>query len=469
MAHFLREDLTGGISLRSRRHEVLSLSLSLCSLIVSSAVAQLPETRYSARTILVKFREQVGADRAREQGHPLLDATRSRVAWSSRYVEGLVLVETPPGLAGETAAQMALGEDVEYAQRDAEARPTQVGQNNPCITNPNDPTWISQQSTAEHARIHANEGWKIRTDSGDVIIAIVDYGINYNLAEFNANMWKNPGENPTPNGLDDDANGIVDDIYGADFSNPLAPDGDPMPFLLDHGCNVAGMAGAKGNSALTVSGVAWTTKIMALRGLAGGFPTSASTESSVIMSIEYAIDHGARVINCSFTIGAEAKSLQTLMYNEDSNVLFIIAAGNDSSNLDDIPSWSPYISPQLFWPLLDNALFIGASGSLNDTFVAGSQGSNYGVLAVDLCAPGLNVQMLNCDGTLDPNLGIGSSLATPMVSATAAMVMAQHPSWTIKDVRLHICATADVVTPLLPWCRTGGRLNLARALEASCN
>jgi subtilisin family serine protease len=154
------------------------------------------------------------------------------------------------------------------------------------------------------ADIDAPEAWDISTGSPNVIVAVIDSGIAYDHPDLAPNIWTNPGE-LAGNGIDDDRNGLVDDVHGWDF---LMNDNDPMdPVDLNpggnegHGTHVAGTIAGAGNNGTGITGVMWTARLMALK--AGGVDRSLST-TGIISAIHYAIAKGARVINASF-IGPE--------------------------------------------------------------------------------------------------------------------------------------------------------------------
>ncbi|MEP6891426.1 MAG: S8 family serine peptidase, partial [Nitrospirota bacterium] len=141
--------------------------------------------------------------------------------------------------------------------------------------------------------IDAPEAWDITTGSSNVIIGVIDTGIAYDHPDLAANMWKNPGEIPN-DGIDNDGNGLVDDVFGYDFRSN---DSDPMD-PAGHGTHVAGTIGAVGNNNIGVTGVMRTVKLMALKagGEDGFLPSSAIAEA-----INYAVRKGVRVVNASFT------------------------------------------------------------------------------------------------------------------------------------------------------------------------
>ena len=143
-------------------------------------------------------------------------------------------------------------------------------------------------------KISAPAAWDQATDAPNVILAIVDTGVDYRHVDLAANMWRNPAEVPN-NGQDDDGNGIVDDVFGANFV-PQTATGDPLDDN-NHGTHVAGIAAAVTNNAAGIAGTTWKTQIMALKFLNA---SGSGSTSNAIRAIDYAIKHGADIINSSW-------------------------------------------------------------------------------------------------------------------------------------------------------------------------
>ncbi len=211
------------------------------------------------------------------------------------------------------------------------------------------------------------------TGSSDVIVAVIDSGVDYNHPDLAPNIWTNSGEIPD-NDVDDDGNGYIDDVHGYDF---LLGDGDPMD-ARGHGTHVAGTIGAVGNNGLGVVGVNWTCKIMCLRFLnAGGSGRSYDAAEALI----YAVTMGARVANNSWGGGGFNQTmLDAIGVARDAEVLFVAAAGNDASDNDSYPHYPSSYD-------VDN-IVAAASTDYNDNL---SSFSNWGAATVDLAAPGSSI------------------------------------------------------------------------------
>ncbi len=220
------------------------------------------------------------------------------------------------------------------------------------------------------ADIDAPEAWDRVTNATDVVVAVVDSGVDYNHEDLSANIWVNEHEIPD-NGIDDDGNGKIDDVRGWDFVNT---DNDPMDDH-GHGTHVAGTIGAVGNNGIGVTGVAWNTKIMVIRGLDAA---GRGYTSDLIEAIEYASDKGADVINLSW--GGEDFSQGLKDAIDSSSAVVVCAAGNDSDNTDNTPQYPASYD-------CSNIISVAALDKDDDL----ASFSNFGATSVDVGAPGVNI------------------------------------------------------------------------------
>ncbi len=247
---------------------------------------------------------------------------------------------------------------------------------------PDDPLYASQwalHNTGQTggtagADTSAHEAWSRTTGSKDVVVAVVDTGIDWQHADLRANIWTNAKEIPG-NGIDDDGDGYVDDVHGYDFGNRDATLYDPEDGD-QHGTHVAGIIGAAGNNATGISGVNWDVTILPVKFLVQGD----GTDFDGAEAIRYAVDRGADVINCSWG-GTEQSDIldEAIGYAAQHGVLCVTAAGNDSQNVDEMP----------FYPgCIDSTAIVNvAATDANDEI---AEFSNYGK-AVDLAAPGVDI------------------------------------------------------------------------------
>ena len=324
---------------------------------------------------------------------------------------------------------------------------------------PNDPRYgelwglnnTGQRSGRFDADIDAPEAWDLNQGSADIVVGVIDTGVDYTHPDLRDNMWVNTAELDGRSDVDDDGNGYVDDIYGWDAANN---DGDPMDDD-DHGTHVSGTIGAVGNNGIGVVGVSPNVSIMALKFL--GANGSGST-SDAIECLNYALemkrDYGVnlKLTSNSWGGGGYSQALKDAIEATGAQgMLFIAAAGNDGTNNDESPHYpSNYNS--------DNIISV-ASTTRNDVK---SSFSNYGLISVDLAAPGSSILSTVHGGGYASFSG--TSMATPHVAGAAALVFADHPEFNHLQVKEDLMGTVDHLDDLTDRTVTGGRLNLQGAL-----
>ena len=317
---------------------------------------------------------------------------------------------------------------------------------------PNDPHFSSGlqwslRNSSVGKDISASAGWDILNNAPNVVVAVVDTGIRYTHEDLAANMWRNPDETPN-NNIDDDGNGLIDDVHGI---NAINGTGNPMDDG-DHGTHVAGIIGGVGNNGKGITGVAWNVKLMACKFIASdGY----GSWSDAVQAIDYAIEEGAHVINASFGGPAYSSALfAAIQRARAAGIIFVAAAGNEQYNLDSIQTYPACYS-------LDNIVVVGAS-TRSDTFDASY--SNYGVNNVDLFAPGTSVYSTWGSGDSAYRSETGTSMASPHVAGAVALMRARYTNLTSGQIIGRLLASVDVLSAYSGRCRTGGRLNLAKAL-----
>ena len=308
----------------------------------------------------------------------------------------------------------------------------------------------------------AGEAWAANhtTDCGDVYIGIIDEGYMYTHVDLAANAGVNPGE-ISGNGVDDDGNGRVDDVYGWDFyyNNNSVFDGTAD----DHGTHVAGTIGGVGGNGIGVAGVCWSVKLLDAKFLG---PSGGST-ANAIKAVDYFTDlktrHSLNLIATSNSWGGGGYSqglADAIGRANNAGILFVAAAGNSSVNNDVSPHYpSSYTNPNVI-----------AVASITSTG-AMSSFSNYGATSVDIGAPGSGIYSTLPGSNNSSTYGSysGTSMATPHVTGAAAMLKALCPAWSHSDIRNHILATAATTLSLVGKTVTGGRLDIgAAAAQASC-
>ncbi len=302
--------------------------------------------------------------------------------------------------------------------------------------------------------INATAAWDITTGDSDVVVAVIDSGINYNHDDLKDNLWINTGEIPG-NGLDDDANGYIDDYYGinAVATDDTAAKGDPMDDD-GHGTHVAGTIGAVGNNGAGMTGVAWRVRLMGLKFLGDdGF----GSLDDAIECIDYAIAMGADITNNSWGGGPESTLLREAIERaESAGILFIAASGNIAMNLDSFP----------FFPAshdVDNIISVGAIDRSGDI----ANFSNIGPLSVDLLAPGVDIYSTFYTGNNAYATYSGTSMAAPHVSGVAALILSQYPGISMTELKQRLLTTVNEEQDYLTIVARGGMVDAAAALTAS--
>jgi hypothetical protein len=409
-----------------------------------------------------------------------------------------------PGMTVEQAIGR-LGRDPRVAYVEPNYRTTPQS----CTADPNDPTdpsfvqqWglknTGQTGGTPGADIHAAGAWAVCTGDRDIVVAVLDGGIEYTHPDLADNIWVNPGEIPG-NGESEDGNSIADDVHGADFvSNP--PDGDPLPHgpinptppcgVLgsggSHGTHVAGIIGAIGNNVQGIVGVARSVSLMSVKVVDSSL--SSGTEAMLVNGIDYAIEMGARIITTSLALNEPCQMspagncAQTLLEAiQDAgahDILFVAAAGNaaPSQNIDQMAPEDRYYPGNYDPVLVPNKISVTATDH-NDNRVHG-----YGPVLVDIAAPGTDIlsttwapgEIQNCGGEnlCSPTCGVtyqytsfgGTSMATPFVSGTAALLLAIDPTLSVAELKAALLGSVDHLPTLQGQIASGGRLNAACAV-----
>lgn len=309
------------------------------------------------------------------------------------------------------------------------------------------------------ADIDAQTAWKYTTGSREIVVAVLDTGVDMDHVDLVDNIWVNPGE-VAANGIDDDSNGYIDDISGWDF---IDNDNDPSPqptsssfneTVVLHGTHVSGIIGAVGDNAEGVTGVNWEVSIMPIKIFNDDGDSSVAALSD---AIAYATANGADILNMSFGGYDNSKTERAAIAEAiTAGALVVAAAGNDSIDLNTLPSY-----PVCY----DSVLGVGATDPSDSL----ASFSNYGTDCVDVGAPGQSI--LSTYYTDDPTNGFttpygflsGTSMSTPVVSGVAALLLSVDDSLTADHLTTVITNAADDVG--IPEF-SAGRVNAGAAIAA---
>ncbi|MFH1253232.1 MAG: S8 family serine peptidase [Candidatus Uhrbacteria bacterium] len=317
--------------------------------------------------------------------------------------------------------------------------------------------------------IDAYDAWNVSTGSDEVVVAILDTGVDTNHPDLVDQIWVNSDE-VAGDGIDNDNNGFVDDVNGWDFVkrdatvDPEFSQGSFDADAVSHGTFVAGTIGAATNNTEGIAGLNWQVKIMPVR-ILDRFGSGDSSRAT--KGVRYAVENGADVINFSLTgTDFDTNFWQAIKEAHEAGVIVVAAIGNNGTSVNDTP-----IYPACFKSedgLEDYVIGVVASDQ-ND---ARAEFSNYGSDCADIAAPGVSIfsallQDNDYSDLTDYYIGgwDGTSMAAPMVSGAAALLRAAFPGITPEQVKLVLQLSVDPATEKEQAGQIGaGRLNLAKAL-----
>ncbi|MEJ7599196.1 MAG: S8 family serine peptidase [Kofleriaceae bacterium] len=361
----------------------------------------------------------------------------------------LAVIDLAKGVTPDEAIALLAGDPtVAYAERNWVVK---------AIATPNDPRFgelygmhnTGQTGGTADADIDAPEAWDNSVGSSSIVVGVIDTGIDYNHEDLAANAWVNPNE-IAGNGIDDDANGVIDDVHGF---NAITNTGDPLDDH-DHGSHVSGTIGAVGGNGIGVVGVNWEVQIMGMKFLDAG---GSGTTDGAIASVNYAVmmrnaGVNLRVLSNSWGGGGFSQALADAIESANgAGMLFVAAAGNAGSDNDTTPHYpSSYENA--------NVLSVAATDD-NDGLASFS---NFGATSVDMGAPGVDILSTTRNNTYQSFSG--TSMATPHVAGVAALVLSANDTLTVEELKAALMTSGDTI-PALAQTVSGRRLNAANALD----
>ncbi|MFQ3598596.1 MAG: S8 family serine peptidase, partial [Chloroherpetonaceae bacterium] len=325
---------------------------------------------------------------------------------------------------------------------------------------PNDPligTAFSSQNYLDYHRLF--QAWDISQGNPDVIIAIIDSGVDYLHPDLANKMWRNTGEIPD-NNLDDDGNGFIDDVIGWDFwqsgsiANPVQ-DNDPRGEFFVHGTHVAGIATAETNNGVGMAGIGYNCRYMNLK--AGGTQAQPNAIGFGFEAMLYAVANGASVVNCSWgASGFSSFENEVVNFATAQGVVVIASAGNNGgTNAETDP-----IYPASY----QNVLSVGSVNHFGGLINQRSSFSSYG-RTLDVLTAGNGVLSTVFEG--EYGLLTGTSMSAPIAAGVAGLLKAHRPNWSAARIRSQLRATAEPIDAFNPANANflgKGRLNAFQAL-----
>ncbi len=406
------------------------------------AASKVPNTGRDKKEILVKYKDDSKADSVRTsiKSKFKLNKLDSKRKFRKSKME-LVQIGDKDNV-DSVVKGLRNDPNVEYAQPNYQITISSL---------PNDPNFAKQwglsnsgqsiqgQDARSGVDVDASTAWDTTQGYSSVVVGVLDTGIDINHEDLQNSIYVNTKEIPG-NGIDDDGNGYIDDVYGWNFV-----DGNNQvytPSTDTHGTEVAGIIAASADNSKGISGVAPNVKILPLKFING----TIGYTSDAIDAINYAMSMGVKIINCSFSEGDNNIALRDAMQN--SGILFVCSAGNTGANVTQTPTY-----PANFG--LSNVISVAAvdgKGVLANFSTYGS--------SVDVAAPGVNILTTTPDGY---DYLSGTSASAPFVTGEAALLLSNNPGMSISDIKSRIVNNVKKCDNLAGKVSSGGRIDINAA------
>jgi subtilisin family serine protease/subtilisin-like proprotein convertase family protein len=437
------------------------LSIITLALLPCLAAAKLPDVNSttqkvtaSSDSIIVKYKKNASPE-MRKQARSLVkakisDSNNDEIDdnFTSLFSGRLAKFKISGMSAKEAIERLKSHQAIEYVEPDYRVSIASI---------PNDPRFEDlwglnnegQTGGTVDADIDAPEAWSISTGSRDIVVGVIDTGVDYSHPDLAANAWVNSGE-IAGDGIDNDGNGYIDDVHGI---NAITDAGDPMDDE-GHGTHVSGTIGASGNNGVGIVGVNHDVSIAGCKFLAAD---GTGSTSGAIKCIDYMVglkNSGVnlRVLNNSWGGGGYSQALaDAITASEQADILFVAAAGNDAVDNDVNPHYpSNYEN--------DNVLSIASTDSRDNM----SGFSQWGLTSVDMGAPGSAILSTIPGGGYASYSG--TSMATPHVAGAAALVLSVNPDLTSLELKELLMSSGDANAALNGKTVAGTRLNVNQAV-----
>ncbi len=432
-------------------------------------------TEYDDAEVIVRFRPGT----SREAIERITSQHNDRLEDRFEFINNQAVIADEDGLAPETVAAEYRGmaevayaepnyavaldpsegaDDFAQAARDDDDEPPVVrAHHHENGLQPNDPLFNEQWSllnTGQRegktgADISASLAWAKTKGSEKIVVAVIDTGVDYHHQDLHNNIWTRPASLAPYSDAD---LGNFDDLHGFDAADN---DGDPMDDN-GHGTHCAGIIGAEGDNNDGISGVNWKVEIMPLKFLSS---SGSGTTKDAIECINYVIARkragvNVRIISASWGSTTYSRALgDAIKVANDEGIFFVAAAGNSSTNNDARPHYpSNYDSP--------NVISVAALTRKDEL----ARFSNYGAKTVHIAAPGVEILSTWPNHLYEEHSG--TSMAAPVVSGVAALILSVNPDLSVTELRKRLLDTVDKIPALDGKVSSGGRINAARAVTA---
>src|SRR6266851_999451 len=406
--------------------------------------------------ILVRFRAGVTQNTIESIAQRLNDQVEDQI----ESVAGLEVIEDEDGKDAESlVAQYRALPEVEYAELNSEIKLDHEDSGHRHVHADDEMfsrQWglfnSGQNGGTAGADISAMRAWAVTKGSDQVVVAVLDSGVDYTHPDLVNNIWTRPEIIKAYRDDDLTPEGPINDVHGF---NVVEDNGDPMDDN-GHGTHCAGIIGAEGGNGIGIAGVNWRVKIMPLKFMDA---EGTGTTKDAIEAINYVIDRkragvNVRIISASWGSTIKSRALEDVIRKAyDEGILFVAAAGNAGTDNDRTPHYPSSYN-------LGNVVSVAALNRHDEL----ASFSNYGAKSVHIAAPGEEILSTWLKNGFEEKKG--TSMATPFVAGVAALVLAENPKMSVDDLRALLLKSVDPIPSLKGKVSSGGRINAAKAVGA---